>query len=181
MSEDVKTEPTVSGETIVVPEETTQFTPEQMQKRIDDLTKENEKYRKSRAEAIAQAREAEEKALSEQGKYKELYDPLKDQFESLKSENSELISKVEAIETQRREELKVHFSAEEWEILGDSSIEKLSALAKVKPSKGTNVDPGGKKHLRSDGDFISREAYQSMTPEQQRVNHEKVKQSMKHW
>jgi len=50
-----------------------------MQKRIDDLTKENEKYRKSKTEAVATEKKAKETALAEQGKYKELYETtLKD-------------------------------------------------------------------------------------------------------
>lgn len=88
MSEDIKTEQVSEETTTEVTEVTPQFTPEQMQKRIDDLTKENEKYRKSKAEMIAAEKKAKEQALAEQGKYKELYESALRDAEAAKKEKS---------------------------------------------------------------------------------------------
>lgn len=103
-----------------------------------ELRKENEKLRKKYEAKLKEEEEARQKALEEQGKYKELYDTLKAEFDPIKAEAEQYRAQIQ----KEREALLEKLPEEKRAIYADAKIDVLRDVTSQTKPGPTQVPKG---------------------------------------
>lgn len=186
MSEDIKQE--VAEAAKGSEEQKSEYTQEQTQEYITKLRKENEKLRKDLSAKLEAEQAEKQKALEEQGKYKELYEDLNKKVETFQSENAQLKELKNKIIDERKNELKEKFLPEKWETIKNLDLDIISNLAKFE-NDPLSKDKGKKTNGGYSSDFISKEEYLAKSEELKKNRDMKglaelqtrMKKSMNNW
>lgn len=168
-----------------------------------------ENEHKSKLDEAIQTRQAAKSKLSEiETKYAEIQDKfskgdfdgksvLEEQLSKLKTANESLLSEkvkleenLTTIKTQKdltetatKEMLKNSFSDEKWKTIEKLPISTIAELAKFESKTAGGFDKGTNNNIKHNlgEDFISKDAYKNMTPQERLAVQDKATKSMKYW
>lgn len=155
----------VEESTTQVPEGTKTYSQAEDHQLIKDLRSDLKKLRDEKTDLAEAKRKSDDLVLEEQGKYKDLYEPLNKEAEALRSEVTELKEKQTNSEKERREELIARLPENMREFAKDLPLGKISELGKFETKTFSKDKTKNPKQFPTGEDSISEADYNKASDE----------------